>query len=120
MPAHIQDIPYKLEKRELIAESDGLRVQVLTLGPGHCVPWHKHTYVTDSFFCLEGPMVIQTRDPDTSVELHAGDRSAVPAGRAHFVSPVNDGRCTFVIVQGVGEYDFVPLEAAHSEHSTKS
>ncbi|MGI9336044.1 MAG: cupin domain-containing protein [Gammaproteobacteria bacterium] len=111
MPANSQATSneYELESRELVAQSDGLRVQVLTLGPGHCVPWHKHTNITDSFFCLDGPMVIETRGPDTSVELEAGDRASVPAGQPHFVSPKEGGRCKFAIVQGVGEYDFVPV-----------
>ena len=46
---------YELEDRELIAESAGLRVQVLTVGPGQCVPWHSHSQIADTFFCLEGP-----------------------------------------------------------------
>ena len=29
-----------------IAESKGLRVQVLTIGPGQWVPWHRHTEIT--------------------------------------------------------------------------
>lgn len=109
MSASSQDQRYELEKRELVAQSDGLRVQVLTLGPGHCVPWHKHTHITDTFFCLEGPMTIETRDPDTTVELQAGGRASVPAGQPHFVSPMDGGRCKFAIVQGVGKYDYVPV-----------
>ena len=60
---------YELEGRELIAEAPGLRVQVLTLGPGQCVPWHRHTSITDTFFCLEGPVVITTREPDGELRL---------------------------------------------------
>ena len=99
---------YELEKRELIAEAPGLRVQVLTLGPGQCVPWHRHTEISDTFFCLEGEVVLQTRDPETTLELRAGQRATVPAKQPHRVSGANDTRCSFLIVQGVGEYDYLP------------
>lgn len=97
---------YAIENRELIAESAGLRVQVLTVGPGQCVPWHHHTRITDTFFCLDGPMVVHTRERD--YELAPGEQCAVAAGEAHMVEGRDGGRCRFVIVQGVGEYDFVP------------
>ncbi len=99
---------YEIEGRELIAESDGLRVQVLTLGPGQCVPWHHHTTITDTFFCLDGPMIVETREPEASHHLERGERVAVPPGRPHRVTGADDGRCRFVIVQGVGEYDYIP------------
>ena len=54
---------YPLEKRELVAEAPGLRMQILTLGPGQEVPWHWHSEVTDTFWCMDGPMVIETRAP---------------------------------------------------------
>ena len=103
---------YELAGRELVAESDGLRVQVLTLDAGQCVPWHSHSNITDTFFCLDGPMVVATREPDIarqlSFELAVGDRFDVPPGRAHFVRGRFGRRCRFVIVQGVGAYDYVP------------
>ena len=101
---------YQIEGRELIAQTGGLRVQVLTIGPGQCVPWHFHTKITDTFFCLEGPMVIETRDPGATLELGPGDRASVPPSRAHTVFAADGGRCKFVLVQGVGEYDYIPLE----------
>lgn len=101
---------YVIDGRELIADARGLRVQVLRIGPGQCVPWHHHTRITDTFFCLEGPMVVETRHPVQRHELLPGQRCSVPAGVDHKVSAKDDGRCAFVIVQGVGEYDFVPAE----------
>ena len=101
---------YEIEGRELIAESVGLRVQVLTLGRGQCVPWHRHSEITDTFFCLEGPMVVETRDPIAAHRLEVGGRLSVPPGLAHYVSGVEGGRCRFAIVQGVGTYDYIPLD----------
>lgn len=100
---------YPLAGRELVAEGTDLRVQVLTLDPGQCVPWHFHNEVTDSFVCLDGPMVVETRAPRHEYRLAVGGRCAVPPKTAHYVHGENDGPCRFLIVQGVGVYDFVPV-----------
>jgi mannose-6-phosphate isomerase-like protein (cupin superfamily) len=72
---------YPLEKRELIAEAPGLRMQILTLSAGQEVPWHWHSEVTDTFWCMDGPMVIEMRAPREEVELAPGQMHAVPAKR---------------------------------------
>ena len=99
---------YEIDKRDLVAEATGLRVQILTIGPGQCVPWHHHSRITDTFVCLDGPMKIETRGPDETTILHPGETYAVPPLQDHRVSGYDDGSCRFLIVQGVGEYDFVP------------
>ena len=100
---------YPLEGRELIAQSNGLRMQVLTLAAGQEVPWHWHTEVTDTFFCMEGPMVVETRAPASTTVLHPGQMHAVPARCAHRVTGQGGGRAKFAILQGVGSYDFMPV-----------
>jgi quercetin dioxygenase-like cupin family protein len=54
---------YRISGHELVAEGADLRVQVLTLAAGECIPWHYHSEITDHMVCLEGPMVIETRAP---------------------------------------------------------
>lgn len=100
---------YEVENREMIAEVAGLRVVVLTLGPGQFVPWHYHSEITDTFFCMEGPMVVETQGGRNKTELAPGETCAVPARKAHRVSGKDGGRCKFAIVQGAGAYDFVPV-----------
>ncbi len=100
---------YSLEKRELIAEAAGLRMQILTLAAGQEVPWHWHSEVVDTFWCMDGPMVIETRVPREVVELAPGQMYAVPARQAHRVTGKDGGRCRFAILQGVGTYDFQPV-----------
>ena len=100
---------YSITGRELVAEGADLRVQVLTLAAGECVPWHYHSDVTDSFVCLEGPMVVETRAPRAAHRLMPGGRCAVPPKTAHYVHGENDEPCQFLIVQGVGVYDFNPV-----------
>lgn len=100
---------YSVAGRELVAEGADLRVQVLTLAAGEGVPWHYHSEVTDHMVCLEGPMVVETRAPRAFHRLAPGERCTVPAKTAHYVHGENGGPCQFLIVQGVGVYDFNPV-----------
>lgn len=101
---------YLTKRRETLAEAPGLRVRLLTLLEGQYVPWHYHTTTTDTFFCMRGPMRILTRSPDETHILYNGDILAVIPGKPHYVEPVEAAGCQFMIVQGVGEYDYVAVK----------
>jgi len=100
---------YELEDYEMWAETPELRMVVLTLAAGQEVPWHWHTNVSDTFFCMKGPMVIETRAPRAVIELKPGETHVVPPKRAHRVTGKNDGPCKFGVLQGMGTYDFNPV-----------
>jgi quercetin dioxygenase-like cupin family protein len=100
---------YEIAGHEVVAEGADMRVSVLTLAAGQEVPWHYHTDISDSFVCLDGPMLVETRAPRNTYRLEPGQRCAVPAKTAHRVSGEGGGPCKFLIVQGVGIYDFVPV-----------
>lgn len=104
-----EDLPYTIQARELIGEVDGLRVQIMALGPGETVPWHWHSEVDDTFVCMEGPMIVETRAPGQVHELGPGERLTVPVKTAHEVRGKDGGACKFVLVQGIGEHDFHPV-----------
>ena len=97
---------YRVTRREMVAETPDLRMVILTLGAGQAVPWHTHTNVTDTFICLEGPMVVEARAPEQRFELAAGQMCAVSAQRPHYVHGKDMGPCRFANLQGVGKYDF--------------
>ena len=99
-----------IDGQETLAETPDLRVRMLTLGAGQCVPWHTHSTITDTFFCMLGPMQVETRDPGAVRRLEPGQTFAVLPGVPHRVSGVDGGPCKFMIVQGVGTYDSVPVE----------
>jgi quercetin dioxygenase-like cupin family protein len=100
---------YAVKKRVTVAEAPNLRVRELALAEGQCVPWHYHTTITDTFFCMEGPMVVHTRDAAQRTVLQPGSKFAVAPGMPHRVTGLDDGACRFMIVQGVGVYDYVPV-----------
>ena len=100
---------YEIDGQEVVAEGADLQVQVLTLGAGQAVPWHYHSEITDSFVCLEGTLVVETRAPRATHVLAPGERCAVSPKTAHYVHGEDGGPCKFLLVQGVGVYDFVPV-----------
>ena len=100
---------YTISGRETVAEGADLRVTILTLAAGECIPWHFHSEIADTMVCLDGPMVVETRAPRNEYVLAPGQRCSVPPNTAHYVHGKNGGPCKFMIVQGVGIYDFVPV-----------
>jgi quercetin dioxygenase-like cupin family protein len=100
---------YVIAGEEVVAEGADLRVHVLTLDAGQSIPWHYHSEITDQFLCLDGPMVVETRAPRHAYDLAKGERCAVPPMTAHHVHGKDGGACRFLIVQGVGVYDYMPV-----------
>ena len=100
---------YTVEERTLVAGTDELTVKTFTLAEGQEVPWHYHSEITDTFFCLEGTLSVETRAPSAHHLMAVGESCAVPPKTAHRVTGRDGGRCRFVIVQGVGTYDYVPV-----------
>ena len=94
---------------DTVMEGADMRASVLTLAAGQCVPWHYHSEISDRFFCLQGPMVVETRAPRVVHELQVGDSCVVSPNTAHLVRGKDDGPCRFLLLQGVGVYDNVAV-----------
>ena len=60
---------YQIDGEESLAEGSDLRVKILTLTAGQCVPWHYHSEITDSFVCLEGTLVVEILAPRRRIEF---------------------------------------------------
>src|ERR1041384_1823315 len=100
---------YEVERRDRHAERPGFRISELQLSPTQTVPWHFHTNISDTFYVLEGEMRLFLQNTKQDVRLKGGERFVAAAGRPHLVTNVGKGSMTFLILQGVGEYDYVPL-----------
>jgi len=103
--------PYKVRSIHVVAKGDDVIVREYTLDPGEIIPWHRHTHVADTYYGLEGVVVIETRDPPARHEIAAGRSATVMPLTVHQVSNRGAQPCRFVLVQGVGPYDFVPAPA---------
>ncbi|NDH60723.1 MAG: cupin domain-containing protein [Alphaproteobacteria bacterium] len=100
---------YEVERRARHAERPGFRISELQLSPKQTVPWHFHTNISDTFYVLAGQMRLFLQDPKEEVRLGVGESFVARAGRPHLVTNAGSGSLTFLILQGVGEYDYVPL-----------
>ncbi|HZS68126.1 MAG TPA: cupin domain-containing protein [Burkholderiales bacterium] len=100
---------YEVERRAEHAARPGFRITELQLSPSQKVPWHYHNNVADTFYVLGGNLRIFLREPKEEVRLSPGESYRVPARRPHLVTNGGSSSATFLVLQGIGEYDFVPL-----------
>ena len=100
---------YEVERRQFHAERPGFRINELQISKTQKVPWHYHSNVQDTFYVLEGTIRIFLQDPKASVTLHRGETFCVAPRRPHLVTNAGEASATFLVLQGVGDYDFVPL-----------
>ena len=100
---------YEVERRAYHAERSGFRINELQISPSQQVPWHYHSNIQDTFYVIEGSLRLFLRDPKEEVRLGPGDTYSVRPRRPHLVSNGGDASATFLVLQGIGEYDFVPL-----------
>ena len=100
---------YEVERRARHAEREGFRISELQISPTQKVPWHYHSNVQDTFFVLEGTIRVFVREPKEDVTLTRGQTYTVPPRRPHLVVNAGDSSATFLVLQGIGDYDFVPL-----------
>lgn len=102
--------PYQAKKISVVAKGADVLVREYVLDPEEFVPWHHHTSVTDRYYGLEGTVLIQTRAPAARHELHPGESAIVTPPTVHHVSNPSGKPCRFLLIQGVGQYDFVKEE----------
>ena len=100
---------YEVEHRSTHAERDGFRINELTISTSQNVPWHYHTAIKDTFYVLEGEITVYLREPKESQVISHGDSFVVEAKRPHLVVNSGSDSATFLVLQGIGKYDYVPL-----------
>lgn len=108
--SQVQAQAYRVKKISVIAKGSDVLVREYLLAPGDSIPWHHHTQVSDHYYSLEGVVLIETRAPDARRELNPGESATVIPPTAHQVSNPSGNPCRFLLIQGVGKYDFVKQE----------
>ena len=104
-PSRLLDV----EKQAHHLARPGFRIAELTINPTQKVPWHCHSNVQDTFYVLEGQIRLFLRDPKEEIRLAPSETYSVLPRRAHMVVNGGETAATFLVLQGIGEYDFVPL-----------
>lgn len=105
---------YSISARQSILETPEARVTLMTLAPGEATPWHRHSVIADTAFRLDGEVEVQVREADGNIEsirLLPGAPCRMEPGRVHRVANAGATPCRFLLVQGVGAYDFVKVQA---------
>lgn len=100
---------YEVEGRTYHLQRPGFRINELKLSPSQTVPWHYHNNVSDTFYVIEGQLRLYLQDPKETLLLGPGESYAVAARRPHLVTNAGEASMTILVLQGVGEYDYVPL-----------
>ncbi len=98
---------YTVKSIEPVAIGSDVRARLFVLAPGEEIPWHFHSSVTDWYFVLEGVLSIETRAPTDRRLLSVGERHSIPPKTAHLIENCSDRDTCFLLVQGVGAYDFL-------------
>jgi mannose-6-phosphate isomerase-like protein (cupin superfamily) len=99
----------EVDKQAHHLERSGFRIAELTINPAQKVPWHYHSNVKDTFYVLEGQIRLFLRDPKEEIYLAPSETYSVKPRRPHMVINGGETAATFLILQGIGEYDFVSL-----------
>ena len=101
---------YDVDDRKTYAAREGFRIRELALSSTQEVPWHLHSAISDTFYVLNGDLRIELRTPDEEAHLKPGQCLEVVAGRPHRVTSAGPQPVTFLILQGIGRYDYIPVD----------
>ena len=103
---------YSVKQVKKIVEGTDVLVRLFTLAADDVIPWHYHSKSTDYYFVLSGSLAIATRDPETRDVVVAGEHSQIAPNTMHCIENAGSQDCHFLLIQGVGTYDFIKAEAA--------
>ena len=90
------------------AEREGFRISEISLSETQQVPWHYHSRISDTFYVLEGEITVYAREPKEKYTLKGSETTTIKPGRPHLVRNTGEGLATFLVLQGLGEYDYIP------------
>lgn len=91
---------------EVMAITD-LQVRIMELEKDASTAWHHHTTVDDFFVCLTGRIQVESPDPKQAIVLNPGERAEIKSPRVHRVVNLHPDLSEYLLVQGIGCYDFI-------------
>ena len=100
---------YEVERRAYHAARPGFRIAEMQIGRTQTIPWHYHTDAQDTFYVINGTIRVFMREPEEEVCLTVGMTHSIRPRRPHLVANAGDTSAVFLVLQGMGEHDFIPL-----------
>lgn len=102
----------RLKKEELIVQTEDVKVRIIELHPGESGPYHFHSKITDNMFGVSGEIVVSMKNPIAKIALKPGVHCKIEPGRVHCVcNNLKTETSKYLLVQGVGTYDFIKENA---------
>jgi len=98
-----------MDSRQILKTNDVL-IRIMEMARDSATDWHRHTQVADFFVCLSGAVSIETRRPESKTRLLPGQHTRVAAGQVHRVVNIDHEKSEYLLVQGIGAYDFIREE----------
>lgn len=97
-----------------LVNANGVRVAEFEMDPDSSGAWHHHSQVSEHCYCLKGRIVVEIAGKPP-VNLEAGERCELPAGVSHRLGNAQSQICRYLVVQGIGAYDFVESKSEIQE-----
>ena len=76
---------------------------------GESIPWHYHPTTRDDYYVLAGTLRIELQRPGTTISIRVGETYRIEPGRQHTNANGGMERCVFLLIQGPGPAEFVPV-----------
>jgi len=92
---------------ECVLKTEDALVRIIEQKGNSKSPWHYHSEVTDDCFCLEGVIEVHVKNPKQTTSLKPGERCTIKVGEIHRVANCSDKIAKYLLIQGVGKYDFI-------------
>ena len=108
---------YRIKNVETVVKGTDVQVRLFTLAPGETIPWHFHSDSSDHYFVLEGLLSISTREPASTRTLSVGQTHRISPRTPHLIANGGEEGCRFLLVQGVGAYDWNAAEVPSTANS---
>jgi quercetin dioxygenase-like cupin family protein len=101
---------YRVKSIEPVMTGSDVQARLFTLAPGEAIPWHFHRAAADHYFVLEGVLTVVTREPEETRMIGIGNDYRIVPGTAHLITNRSTADCRFLLLQGVGKYDWVKVD----------
>lgn len=93
-----------------LVNANGVRVAEFEMDPNSSGAWHHHSQVSEHCYCLKGRIVVEIAG-NPAINLEVGDRCEFPAGVSHRLRNAENQISGYLVVQGIGAYDFVEAKS---------
>jgi mannose-6-phosphate isomerase-like protein (cupin superfamily) len=109
MPASGQKtkLNYTVKSIGTVVAGVDVQARIFTLTLGEIIPWHYHSETTDHYFVLSGRLTVEKRAPPERRSLAVGERYQIAPRHCHEISNRESIDCQFLLLQGVGKYDWI-------------